>query len=307
MRRRVRRRQARRARAQLQKSAPQSLQHRSEPIVDGVLRGVPASPGVAIGNVFQFRHDDTVTEERAADPQQERRKLDSALTSARGQLETLRERLATDAGAKRSEIFLAHEALLEDPELLDEAAAGIRDGASAAFAWKRAYTAQANRLMTLKNELIAGRAADLRNVGRRVLHALDGGDGVAPALPANSILVAEDLAPSDTASLDRALVLGFCTTSGSATSHAAILARGLGIPAIAGIDVRALDLANGTRVVLDGDAGVMRIAPSTANEAQVARRRTVDEARRVASSRWRVRPRRRATGIASKSWATSAM
>ena len=254
----------------------------SQPLAPDVLRGVPASPGIAIGSIFQFRHDDTVTEERAADAQQERRKLDSALSAARAQLEALRVRLATDAGAKRAEIFMAHEELLKDPELLDDATAGIRDGASAAFAWKRAYTTQAGRLLTLKNELFAGRAADLRDVGRRVLHALEGGDGVAPALPANSILVAEDFAPSDTASLDRTRVLGFCTTSGSATSHAAILARGLGIPAIAGIDTRALDLANGTRVVLDGDAGVIRVAPSADDEALVARRRAADDTRRVA-------------------------
>lgn len=253
----------------------------SRPPVDGELRGVPASPGVAIGSIFQFRHDDTVIEERAADAQQERRKLDTALTAAHAQLETLRARLAMEADAKRAEIFAAHEELLDDPELLDEAGAGIRDGASAAFAWKRAYTAQANRLLSLKNELIAGRAADLRDVGRRVLHLLAGDDAVAPVLPVNSIVVAEDLAPSDTASLDRTRVLGFCTTSGSATSHSAIIARGLGIPAIAGIDPRALALEAGTRVLLDGDSGVMRIAPSAAEEAQVTRRRAADENRRA--------------------------
>ena len=252
------------------------------PLVDGVLRGVPASPGVAIGNVFQFRHDDAVTQERAADAQQERRKLDSALSAARAQLEVMRVRLATDADAERAEIFLAHQELLEDPELLAEAAAGIRGGASAAFAWKGAYTEQARRLISLESELIAGRAADLRDVGRRVLHLLVGGNGTAPAPPAGSILVAEDLAPSDTASLDRTRVLGFCTTSGSATSHAAILARGLGIPAVAGIDPRALDLAAGTRVVLDGDAGVVRVAPSADDEAETARRRAADAARREA-------------------------
>ena len=176
----------------------------------------------------------------------------------RMQLEALRARLAADA--ERAAIFLAHQELIEDPELLDQAAAGIRDGASAAFAWKEAYTAQADRLLLLKNQLIAGRAT--KPARRRTARAPSARRQryPAPTLPADSILVAEDLAPSDAASLDRTRVLGFCTTSGSATSHAAILARGLGIPAIAGIDPRALDLPSGTRVILDGDAGVMRIA-----------------------------------------------
>ncbi|MDQ6827301.1 MAG: phosphoenolpyruvate--protein phosphotransferase [Gemmatimonadota bacterium] len=252
----------------------------AEAAVSGVLRGVAASPGVAIGAVFQFRHDDAVLEESAADPQYERRILDGALAAAHLQLEVLRTRLATDAGADRAAIFGAHQELLEDPELLDAAAAAIRGGASAAFAWRAAYTVQADRLMTLKNQLFAGRASDLRDVGRRVLHLLVGSSGSMREVPPDSIVVAEDLAPSDAASLDRTRVRGFCTTSGSATSHAAILARGLGIPAVAGIDPRALALAPGTRVILDGDAGVMRTAPSVAEESGIAQRQASDEQRR---------------------------
>src|SRR5206468_9006991 len=109
--------------------------------------------------------------------------------------------------------------------------------------------AQAERLLALRNELFAGRAADMRDVGHRVLHLLVGDDAAAPPVPPESIIVAEDLAPSDAASLDRTRVLGFCTTAGSATLHAAFVARGLGIPAVAGMDARVLDIANGTRVI----------------------------------------------------------
>jgi phosphoenolpyruvate-protein phosphotransferase len=250
-------------------------QQRSEP---GTLRGVPASPGVAVGHVFFLRHDDAVFEERASDPQHERRALDAALAAAHAQLEALRAGLSLDAD--KAAIFAAHEELLADPELLDQATAGIREGGSAAWAWKRAYTAQAERLLSLRNELFAGRAADMRDVGRRVLHLLVGNESPVPVVPPDSIIVAEDLAPSDAASLDRTRVRGFCTTSGSATSHAAILARGLGIPAVAGIDARVLDLAPGARVILDGDAGLMRTAPSDAEVEAVATRRAMDEGRR---------------------------
>jgi phosphocarrier protein FPr len=249
---------------------------------DGSLKGVPASPGVAIGRVFQLRHDDAVLEERAADPSHERRALDAAIAAAHLQLEALQARRATEADADRSAIFAAHQELLEDPEVLDGAAELIQGGASAAYAWRWAYMQQADRVLALRNELLAGRAADLRDVGRRVLHLLVGREEVSPDVPPDSIVVAEDLAPSDAASLDRARVRGFCTTMGSATSHVAILARGLGIPAVAGIDPRVLDLASGTRVVLDGDAGTLRPGPSAAEEAEIVRRQESSARRRAA-------------------------
>jgi len=249
---------------------------------DGALRGVPASPGIAVGQVFQLRHDDAVIEERAADPNHERRELDAAVASAHLQLEAMRTRMATEADADRAAIFAAHQELLEDPEVLDAAAARIREGGSAAFAWREAYSAQADRLASLESSLLAGRAADLRDVGRRVLHLLVGRDETPHDVPADSIIVAEDLAPSDAATLDRTRVRGFCTTMGSATSHVAILARGLGIPAVAGIDPRALDIANGARVVLDGDAGTLQLGPTAAEEGEIAKRQAAAARQRTA-------------------------
>lgn len=253
---------------------------RPPPSDDGTLHGVPASPGVVVGQIFQFRHDDVVLEERAADPNHERRSLAAAVAAAHLQLQALQTRVGgTDAA--QAAIFAAHQELLEDPEVLDRAAADIRAGSTAAYAWRQAYSAQADRLFALKNQLLAGRAADLRDVGRRVLHILVGRDGAPPELPVDSIVVAEELAPSDAASLDRSRLRGFCTTMGSATSHAAILARGLGIPAIAGIDPRALALAPGTRVVLDGDAGILNPSPTSAEEAAVVRRQAEAQRRRT--------------------------
>jgi phosphocarrier protein FPr len=249
---------------------------------DGALRGVPASSGVAVGQVFQLRHDDAVVEERAADANHERRELDAAIASAHLQLEAMRSRMATEADADRAAIFAAHQELLEDPEVLDAAAEHIRQGASAAFAWREAYGAQSDRLAALENPLLAGRAADLRDVGRRVLHLLVGRDDTPHDVPSDSIIVAEDLAPSDAATLDRTRVRGFCTTMGSATSHVAILARGLGIPAVAGIDPRVLDIPNGTRVILDGDAGTLQMGPTAAEEGEIAKRQAIAARQRSA-------------------------
>jgi phosphocarrier protein FPr len=250
------------------------------------LRGVPASPGIAVGRVFQLRPDEAIVQPRAADPNHERRALDAAIASARVQLEALQARLAAEADAGRAAIFGAHQELLEDPEVLDAAAGRIRDGASAAFAWREAYLAQAERLVGLRNPVLAGRAADLKDVGRRVLQLLVGRGETPHDFPADAIVVAEDLLPSETASLDRDSVRGFCTAMGSATSHVAILARALGIPAVTAVDPRALDLPAGARVILDGNLGYVHRDPTAAEEAAAReQQRAADAARDVARAR----------------------
>lgn len=246
---------------------------------EGVFRGVAASPGVAVGSIFQLRHDDSATERRASDPDVERRVLDGALAAARLQLDALRTRVMGAADADKATIFAAHQELLEDPDVLDRAAEEIRSGATAAYAWQQAYMAQAARLSALGSPLLAARATDMRDVGRRVLHLLVGG-ATTTDVPDGSIIVAEDFAPSDAASLDRTRVRGFCTTTGSATSHVAILARGLGIPAVAGIDPRVLDLEPGTRAMLDGDGGVLRTRLTAVDEAAIAEHQGSAERRR---------------------------
>ncbi|MCA9797884.1 MAG: phosphoenolpyruvate--protein phosphotransferase, partial [Candidatus Eremiobacteraeota bacterium] len=167
-----------------------------------------------------------------------------------------------EADPSKAAIFSAHQELLEDPDLMDLAESSIAKGLSAAAAWKRAFQLHADRLASLRNELLAARANDLRDVGRRVLSKLVGVTEEAQEIPAGSILIAEDLTPSDTANLDRKKVLGFCTTAGGATSHVAILARSLGLPAIAGIEARALDIEEGTRVILFGGRGQLKVDPT---------------------------------------------
>ena len=108
-------------------------------------------------------------------------------------------------------------------------------GKSAAFAWKNAVKVHAERLAGLRNQLLAQRANDLRDVGERVLEVLTGIKRQALLHPANAVLIAEDLTPSDTAAMERGKVMGFATVRGGATSHVAILARSLGIPALAGL------------------------------------------------------------------------
>jgi multiphosphoryl transfer protein len=246
-----------------------------------VLIGVAASPGLGVGKVLRVIHDDIQVKEDAADRHKEHRLLNEALDHAMVQLENLENRLRQDADADKAAIFGAHREILRDPDLLDIASSAIDKGKSAAFAWRRAYTTYADRLAGSRNELLAQRATDVRDVGQRVLEEVTGQRREKPDIPEGTILVAEDLTPSDTASLDRTKVVGFCTVAGGASSHVAILARSLDIPAVAGIEPRALDLPDGTLVILDGAKGTLRMNVTEDDVARIRRHQERLAARRA--------------------------
>ena len=247
-----------------------------------VLKGVAASPGLAVGNIFQLRRHEMLVVENASDPREEQRRLEGAIEKAKNQLELLQAKLQKQSDAPKAAIFEAHAELLDDPDLHSIADSLIAKGKSAAFAWREAVETHARVLESLKKELFVARAGDLRDVGRRVVESLAGSErGTLPEVPPDTILIAEDLSPSDTASLDRSRVLGFCTTLGGATSHGAILARSLDIPAVAGIDPRVLDLPNGTPVILDGTKGTIKRAPDEGEVERIRERQQRQRARRA--------------------------
>lgn len=248
---------------------------------ESLLVGVAASPGLGVGAVFQLRETEIeVSDDPSGPPEHERVLLNRSVGASIRELEALVARLHAEADPSKAAIFAAHQELLEDPDLLDLAESSIAKGRSAASAWKRAYTVHADRLANLRNELLAARANDIRDVGRRVLSKLVDRLEARREIPKGSILIAEDLTPSDTANLDRERVLGFCTTAGGATSHVAILARSLGLPAIAGIETRALDIPEGTRVILFGGRGQLKVSPSDELVAAVQETQKKREARR---------------------------
>jgi phosphocarrier protein FPr len=258
-------------------AAPAPRRKSSDP---DLLIGVAASPGLAVGNVFQVRRAEIAVSEAGAGVDVERRQLAAAIAIAQGQLAALRAQLHAKADPAKAAIFAAHEELLSDPDLLEIAESAIAKGKSAAFGWKKAVTTHADRLAGMRNELLAQRANDLRDVGLRVLSILTGAEAPQPEYSPNTVLIAEDLTPSDTAALDRSRVTGFCTTRGGATSHVAILARSLGLPALAGIEPAALDVPNGTVVILDGNKGTLRLHASPEHVTRVRRAQELSEERR---------------------------
>ena len=250
-----------------------------------LLTGVAISPGVAIGKVRQIRGATFELDQNASgSPQEETSRLHSAIFASVLDLRQLSEQVKAQTDASRAAIFAAHQELLEDPGILEAAQSGIAQGQSAAFAWNAAIRSQADKLARLNNELMANRANDLLDAGQRVLTHLV---GQTPAnfadLPSGTILVAENLTPSQTALLNREKILAFCTVSGGATSHVAILARSLGLPALAGMDSRILSLADGSEVILDGDHGELRLNPVESDkESALTRQREQLEKRKTA-------------------------
>lgn len=231
-----------------------------------LLRGVCASPGSAFGQVVQVAEPELTVTEAGVGEAVERATLARALQQANEALLALQ---AKAAGGAQAEIFRAHQELLEDPTLLEQAHELLAQGRSAAFAWNSATVATATLFKGLGNTLLAERAADLADVGQRVLKLILGVKDSAWDLPEQSILIAEQLTPSQTAGLDTRKVLGFVTVGGGATSHVAILARALGLPAICGVPAQVLGLADGKQVLLDADKGELHLDPNLAEIEQL--------------------------------------
>ena len=226
-----------------------------------------------------------------SDPAEEWARLERARAAARGDVEAARDRIAEEAGAEEAAIFDAHLLLLDDSALLEPARRAIEDGASATAAWGEAAQATAEAYRGLDDPYLRERADDVEDVGGRVLRHLTG----APApggIEAPGVLVVRDLTPGDAAALDRERVQGIAVGRGGATSHAAILARALGIPAVVGLGDRLGEVADGTLLVLDGDAGTVEVDPPKDTLAE-------REQAREAAERRRARARERATEPAS--------
>jgi phosphocarrier protein FPr len=229
------------------------------------LAGVGASPGLAIGKLHHFQADHIVVKDTPGDPDVEWQKLRNSLESARSQLQDVYDSMKSRVGKNEAAIFRAHQAFLSDAELFGEATALIEGGHGAAWSWQQAIENRVAEVQKVSDQRVAGRAADLHDVGQRVLHLLAETHHSEPSLPEEPvILVADDLTPSDTAKLDPQRILGIVTVAGGPTSHTAIIARSLDIPAVVGAGASVLELTAGITCILDGTSGSLYTEPSAA-------------------------------------------
>ena len=237
------------------------------------LTGLPGAPGIVSGPARHFRPlDPEIPTGSSGDPEAEWEALTRALDQVRIEIRTARESVAARAGDYSAAIFDAHLLFLDDEALLGPARHAIfDDGKNAAEAWREAAEAVADDYRALDDEYLQVRAEDLTGVARQVVAALTG-VAATGTLSAPGIVVAADLTPADTASLDRDLALGIATAAGSPTSHSAILARSLGIPAAVGLGEGLLSVPEGAELLLDGDAGTVHVDPDAELAAEYKRR-----------------------------------
>ncbi|MBQ9784800.1 MAG: phosphoenolpyruvate--protein phosphotransferase [Clostridia bacterium] len=236
------------------------------------VRGIGVGSGGVAGRLRFFRRR-AASDVRAASRgcEAELQRLRHALTSVGERIEAIARRAAREIGADEAEIFEIHAMLISDEDFIEDAENEIASGKCAEDAVECAAKKYAAALEALSDPYLRARAADLRDVAGQIVDALSGEDAQSEGADEPHILVADDLLPSETVTLDKRLILGFVTFTGTPNSHTSILARAMGIPALVGtgeIDTR----ADGQYALLDADAGVLTIDPSADQRAAFERR-----------------------------------
>lgn len=242
------------------------------------LPGVIASRGLAVGQAVRLAIREIEVVPVGAGVAQETRQLERARGEVRGRLQAAH---GSASGAAR-EIIAAHLELLDDPELMEQSLAIIAGGASAAHAWRQTLRASSAALRGLGDPRMAERVDDLLDLERQVLLTLADGTRIGAAvqeLPPESIVLAEDLLPSQLVGLDATRLAGLCLAGGGATSHVAILAAAIGLPALVAIGPGLQRIAAGTALLLDADAGVLHVDPDTERLAATRRQLELRRAR----------------------------
>ena len=231
-----------------------------------ILKGIGVSPGVTVSTAVVLDAEDVLIPERHVEPEDvaaEVRRAGEAVARARDELADLARRTADEHGADVADIFNFHRGLLDDPSLLKQVSTAVEgDDLTAEYAVARTMRKLAARFERMPDEYLSARAKDVYDVERRVLRQLIGEQHESLGrLSRDVIVIAADLLPSQTAALDKSHVLGFATDAGGRTSHTAIVARAMGIPAVVGLGDATRRVGGGDTVIIDGTRGVVVVDP----------------------------------------------
>lgn len=235
--------------------------------------GTGASPGIALGKALVIEHSELVIEKRnISNIEEEIQKLENAVKVSKDELTKVKEKALVELGEHEAEIFEAHLLVLEDPELVDSAISKIRDEkVNADYALNEIKEMFVAMFESMDNEYMRERAADIKDVTNRVLRHILGIKVVDLAgLDEEVVLIAHDLTPSDTATMNKSMVLGFLTDIGGRTSHTAIMARTLEIAAVVGLDDITKKVKDGDYIVFNGDTGEVIVNPDEETKAKYA-------------------------------------
>ena len=241
-----------------------------------MFKGTNASAGIGIGKAAIIKENELVIRpEKVIDGAAEVERFKGALAETIAQTETLAADLATRVGEKEAEIMQGHLMLLNDPMLTNEIESAITgDNVCSEFAIETVCTMYADMFASMDDELMQQRATDMRDIKVRLQQVLQGVKPVdIAALPEGSVIVAKDLTPSMTAGINPANVAGIVTEMGGRTSHSAILARALEIPAVVAVPGILGQVEDGAEMIVDGSEGVVLAAPSEEEKAEYTAKR----------------------------------
>ncbi|PFW58533.1 phosphoenolpyruvate--protein phosphotransferase [Bacillus cereus] len=230
-----------------------------------IMKGIAASPGIAIAKAFRLENPELIVEKIAVtNTNQEVERFEQAIETSKSELEGIKEHARKELGEDKAEIFAAHLLVLTDPELINPIKDKIKnEQVNAELALNEVATMFVNLFETMDNEYMKERATDIRDVTKRVLSHLLGVTIANPSMISEEVvIVAEDLTPSDTAQLNRKYVKGFTTDIGGRTSHSAIMACSMEIPAVVGTKMVTNDIENGVLVIVDGLDGKVIVNPT---------------------------------------------
>jgi phosphotransferase system enzyme I (PtsI) len=232
-----------------------------------IYKGTAVSPGIAIGPLLLLYADEHIIRKRRIRPEDvagEIARFEAALLKTRQQIQTIRNQLAVSIGEADASIFDAHILLLEDTSLIESVKEQLQSRlVNVDFAYEQVVRSYTRKMRELDDDYFRERAGDFLDVSRRVLRNLQGKvDTEMHSLDAPSIVLAHDLSPSDTAGFDRELVRGIATEAGSRTSHSAIMARSLNLPAVVGLREIIGKLEPGVEVLIDGYEGLLIVNPT---------------------------------------------
>ncbi|MBQ6458580.1 MAG: phosphoenolpyruvate--protein phosphotransferase [Exiguobacterium sp.] len=229
------------------------------------IKGIGASAGIAVAKAFVMETPSfDIPSHKIEDVAAEKARFQDAIAQSKTELEAIREHTLRELGPDKAEIFSAHLLIVEDPEIVSQVNDKIEsENMNAAKALDEVAQTMIMIFESMDNEYMRERAADVRDVTKRVMAHILGVTFVTPAsISEEVIIIAEDLTPSDTAQLNRKYVKGFATNIGGRTSHSAIMSRSLEIPAVVGTKVALEEIKNGDLVIIDGTEGDVFVNPS---------------------------------------------
>lgn len=230
------------------------------------VKGIPVSPGVVTSTAFVLHSDVSFnippSPIQDADIWKEIARFEDALTRTRAEVLGIRKKISSQIGRESSDIFNAHLMILEDRTLIEDVIAIIKEKkVNAEHAFSSVIQRYFAAFAQIDDDYLKERIADIRDIGRRILHNLYGEEADFHKFDKKGIIIAHDLSPSDTAMMDKEKVLAFVTEIGGPTSHTAILGRSMEIPAVVGMDQITTKVKTGDTVIVDGTRGILIINP----------------------------------------------